>query len=96
MAIRGSIPVPTFPTSDGELMKILNLRTKKETGEKTFTDSVFDQNIPEESSVDDSLTDKEIEEVGNYFQHLSHSSFSALKVSFFLTSFFCENFFPDQ
>ena len=88
MAIRGSIPAPTFSSSEGELMKLLNLRTKKEITGKNFTEIIFDQNILEESSVDDSLTEKEIAEVGSYLQNLSHSSFSALKVSLTRILFF--------
>ena len=69
-------------------MKLLNLRTKKETTEKKISEIIFDQNILEESSVDDSLTEKEIAEVGSYLQNLSHSSFSALKVSLTRILFF--------
>ena len=53
-----------------------------------LTEIIFDQNILEESSVDDSLTEKEIAEVGSYLQNLSHSSFSALKVSLTRILFF--------
>ena len=80
MGIRGCIPIPIPSNSEGELTKKLDLKIKKDELENNSKDVIFDRNISEEYSLEDSLTDKEIFEESSYLENLSSNSFSALKV----------------